>query len=366
MKRIITLLVVLAAICSILIIPVNVSANDVQPPTDLPLCPCPTSLHVADMVDIGNPATETSLHSIERWGPIEPATHGGTWGGFDATGENCRVAWRPPAGTPWARFQLSIPNCEIGCELELRVLQGQANDSFKVYINDELRYVYAAQQTGTENWLIHHINIVGMKGRLMVKIEATGPKWSGWDTYGQLAVDWAKLWTCCCMDYVNIGNPGSEAGHSLAGWGPIEPTTNGGGWGGIAPGTGRVVWAGDGSDQNYASLQLYAYSWDCPPAKSLLLRVLDGLGDDSYDVYVNNQLVASIAAPHPGKSSSEEWFTDVIDLTTVFPNGLKSSQKAIDHIKIKLVSTAQPWQYFNPYGQVAFDWIALCPGVPAD
>jgi len=43
---------------------------------------------LCDSVDIGKPASETG-HQLLGWGPIEPATNGGTWGGID----DCRATW---------------------------------------------------------------------------------------------------------------------------------------------------------------------------------------------------------------------------------------------------------------------------------
>ena len=40
-----------------------------------------------DRVDIGDPQSE-HCHFLRGWGPIEQATHGGTWGGFDQSGDN--------------------------------------------------------------------------------------------------------------------------------------------------------------------------------------------------------------------------------------------------------------------------------------
>jgi hypothetical protein len=88
--------------------------------------------------------------------------------------------------------------------MEIRVLDGLADDSFNVYVMNPagkwvLVYSYA-DQYATETWVTHTItNFPACKGQkvrgtISVKIELTGPHWSGFNTYGQLAVDEIKLY----------------------------------------------------------------------------------------------------------------------------------------------------------------------------
>ena len=192
MKKLITLLVTLVVLGSLVLIPTVASA------TTCPSCPCyiPT---LTDQVNIGDPVSEVG-HSLLGWGPIEPATHDGGWGGFGpigiGTGENCRAAWSPVEGgtpQPWASFKLQVPSHEKAAYIELRVLDGQADDSFKVCVNNKLKYTYVGN-LGSEDWVVHHIDVAGMTGSLTVKIQATAAAWTYWDPYGQLGVDWAKLY----------------------------------------------------------------------------------------------------------------------------------------------------------------------------
>jgi len=80
-------------------------------------------------------------------------------------------------------------------ELKLSVLDGQGNDSFKVYVNNNLVKTYIGQM-GTEDWVIHNIGIsdLNLRGNIAVTINSTGPAWSSCPTYGQLGVDWAELY----------------------------------------------------------------------------------------------------------------------------------------------------------------------------
>jgi len=71
-----------------------------------------------DGVDIGKPASEAG-HQVSvqvdhgslpgtNWGPIEPATNGGTWGGID----DCRVAWEYCGAESLARSATVVLTCE--------------------------------------------------------------------------------------------------------------------------------------------------------------------------------------------------------------------------------------------------------------
>ena len=194
MKKIIKLLVTLVVLGSLVLIPTVASATTSPPCTSY----IPT---LADQVNIGDVVSEVG-HSLLGWGPIEPATHNGGWGGFGpigvGTGENCRVTWSPVEGVspqPWASFKLQVPSRQKAAYIKLRVLDGQADDSFKVYVNNKLKYTYVGN-LGSEDWVIHEINVAGMTGCLTVKIVPTAAAWALWDPYGQLGVDWAELYYC--------------------------------------------------------------------------------------------------------------------------------------------------------------------------
>lgn len=351
MKKIFSIFFALVLAVSLMLLPGDVSAGN----------PCPDggTPALVDSIDIGNPLSEAG-HGIKGWGPIEPTTHGGNWGGIGSTPEDgtCRVTWEPAPiatdDTRIAKFYLKVPDCKIAEKLELRVLDGQADDSFEVYINKMLRYTYAWSTSTSENWGTHTIDLAGLKGKLKVEIKATGPSWGGFSTYGQLGVQWANLYACDGLDYVDIGNTMSEAKHNLVGWGPTEPVTHGGSWGGIAPGDCRVLWE-PGTGDIYRSASFKMDVKKICSAKTLRLRVLDGLANDSYMVFVKNELVYWFAAPHTGKTLTEEWFVDDIDLTTKFPSGLKGK------VNVVIVATGPAWSGHGTYGQVAFDWALLLP-----
>lgn len=82
------------------------------------------------------------------------------------------------------------------------------------------------------------------------------------------------------LDYIDIGDTGSEAGHKLKGWGPVEPATSGGNYGGIDD--ARVTW--EPGARNTRRHRLASFVLRVPRRSmvtQLKLRVLDGLADDS-------------------------------------------------------------------------------------
>ena len=132
--------------------------------------------------------------------------------------------------------------------LVVDALDGQAQwDDFEVYVDGILVYTYDAQGGNPEDWLTHTIDLTPYQliccGPHTVGIVCTATTaWPHHNTYGQMAIDYIALYCegqVLCDD-VDIGNPGSEAGHSLSSWGPIEPATSGGGYGGIND--CRVTW----------------------------------------------------------------------------------------------------------------------------
>lgn len=161
--------------------------------------------------------------------------------------------------------------------------------------------------------------------------------------------------------HVDIGNETSEAGHGLVGWGPIEPATSRGNWGGFGASDEdcRVIWDSSGDDPS-AKITLDRCQ-DRGAAKAIRMRHLDGLADDSFDVYVKDVhatwvLIGSWA----GSPGSENWVTDEF----VLPKGKTLQLARGKPVEIKLVATGDEWSGFSTYGQVAFDWIELIGNGP--
>ena len=154
--------------------------------------------------------------------------------------------------------------------LVIEALDGQAEwDDFEVKVDGTLVYTYDAQGGNPEDWLAHTIDLTPFQlqccGKHVIYIECTAESaWANHDTYGQLAIDYIGLY-CegqVLCDEVDIGDTTSEAGHSLCGWGPIEPATSGGAYGGIDD--CRVTWEpGSGSDDSKRGSSVVLECADC-------------------------------------------------------------------------------------------------------
>jgi len=145
--------------------------------------------------------------------------------------------------------------------------------------------------------------------------------------------------------YVDIGNPASEAGHAMTGWGPTEPDAHGGGWGGIGsespPGRCRTIWSPleAAPVETWASLELDFGPSSTNP-KCLTVRYLDGGSDDSFDISIDGQFYHSIYAP-PG---AETWRWVRMDATGI--TGIRT---------VTFTATGPAGTYYTPFGQVGID-----------
>jgi len=171
---------------------------------------------VLDRVDIGS-ETSDELAGMSGWGPVEPTEHGGNWGALSSGGypdyssadDLARVVWyHPDVGTddPYATVTLDRGDTRGAAKaIRVRHLDGIADDSFDIYVidnhdNEQLIGSWAGSP-GTENWQVHEFTIpndidIGRGVPIVVKLVATGPSWSGFDTYGQVAFDWIELVGC--------------------------------------------------------------------------------------------------------------------------------------------------------------------------
>jgi len=157
----------------------------------------------AYFLDIGNLESE-NLFNLFGWGSIEPQTHGGNWGGKDDG--TIRTVWYNDTANPsdipttspdenWASVNFSLQEQYIASKIIIRALDGITDDSFEVYTNDILVYSYQ-DEGSTETWKSHKIIIAqhGINNSLNLKIKSTGPKWNGFNTYGQLGISWIKIY----------------------------------------------------------------------------------------------------------------------------------------------------------------------------
>ncbi len=155
-------------------------------------------------VDIGSETAEQGA-DMSGWGPVEPATSGGNWGDFSETGEDCRVIWDASNDDPSATITLNR-GVRPGAATAIRMmhLDGLADDSFDVEVKDvHGRWILIgswAGSPGPEEWVVAEFALPNGKtlqldrGRAVeIRLKATGQKWDGFSTYGQVAFDWIEL-----------------------------------------------------------------------------------------------------------------------------------------------------------------------------
>jgi hypothetical protein len=143
----------------------------------------PTKAYLAELVDLGTPAGEAG-YTIIDWGPVQPTTSGGNWGNlatdFQSWDHLCRTVWSA-GNANWA----SITFDDKILAVEIRHLDGIADDSFKVEVDGSLWGSYA-DVGSTETWKI--TAFTGTPGNTLT-ITSTAQQWSGFGTYGQLGID---------------------------------------------------------------------------------------------------------------------------------------------------------------------------------
>ncbi|RKX27971.1 MAG: hypothetical protein DRP71_17855 [Verrucomicrobia bacterium] len=143
----------------------------------------------ADYVDIGNVPSETA-HNAQGWGPIEPATNPGSWGGIADWGGTCRVIWDSSDNDPLAEVDMAFTGLpEI---VSFKHLNGPADDSFDVWIENTNVYSYSDSGDPGEYWHVDGFSYTPLPGaepKLTVAFVATGQAWPSFGTYGQVAFE---------------------------------------------------------------------------------------------------------------------------------------------------------------------------------
>lgn len=182
---------------SLLLVPVMaVSAN---------ISSCPSNWKV----DVGDPGVVPPGEgqpgiAMAGWGPIEPATHGGNWGGIAP--DDCRVMWEgtdpPNESLRCATITFTCDGCAFPTYLEWRALDGQADDGYTIKIDGVLVHTYVWSGNTAETWytasqVLTGFNLPNSKVHV-VEFCATGPAWASFSTYGQGAIDWVILGTDPC------------------------------------------------------------------------------------------------------------------------------------------------------------------------
>lgn len=174
------------------------------------------------------------------------------------------------------------------------------------------------------------------------------------------------------LDFVNIGDPTSEAGHQITGWGPVEPKTNGGSWGDIAnekspdgnvDDTARVAWsASEDADDPISRSAFATFQIGEGQARRLRLRILDGFADDSFMVYVKGRggdwVPVYIFRSEPKRL--EVWRTHDVDLYQ-FRNYVPLTGYPL---VVRVQATGAAWSMKPILGQLAVNWIQVVGVAP--
>jgi hypothetical protein len=147
------------------------------------------------------------------------------------------------------------------------------------------------------------------------------------------------------IDYVDVGNPISEAGHNLTSWGPIwnmEDPGFFGNWGGGPPAgdkTWRLISTIDTGDSAFIYL-------DFGSGASMSAVHLEGIALDSFEI--KDVDTGNILFTYGGDTNTaEEWMTSEFE---VMLTGKR---------QIEFISTAGHWSGYNTYGQVAISSITV-------
>ena len=136
-------------------------------------------------VDIGTPASEAPYCPV-GWGPIEPTNSGGSYGGIATDAQSvdnlCRVIWDASDGNPSASLTFGVPIASV----TIRHLRGLADDSFDVTVSGQPWGSIVDAASSSEVWATTTLH--GVPGTTLT-LTATGAQWSGFGTYGQVAID---------------------------------------------------------------------------------------------------------------------------------------------------------------------------------
>jgi len=182
-------------------------------------------------------------------------------------------------------------------------------------------------------------------------------------------------------EVINIGDPVSEIGHNLQGWGPIEPDTHGGLWGKSPTGSNccpggtinhPVAW--DGSTRviststtgDSATIEVKLGWGNFYRSQRIEFMALKGIsGDDSFDVYLGGELVYSFADDGervddiycPENWVKHKFTVGSIGIPVRWEGRNLPGYENYAIVELEFVSTAPHWAYYDTYGQVAISEI---------
>jgi hypothetical protein len=149
------------------------------------------------------------------------------------------------------------------------------------------------------------------------------------------------------LDKIDVGNETAEQWAGMSSWGPLAtpppPALN-----------SRVIW--DISDNDTAATITFNRSISRGAATALNISHLDGIADDSFDVYVKDAHDDWVfVGNYTDFYSVDTWVTSEFPL----PNGKSLQLGRGGTVEVKLVATGPMWAQFKDNGQVQIDWIEL-------
>lgn len=164
--------------------------------------PTPTPGTVISSVNIGDTASEARYEMLGWSTTVWPGVGGG-WGGGDdgtirtvsavAAADMYKAAYAAELpSTDSATITMDFGAASATKMLNIRHLDGSADDSFNVYVDGVLAGSYA-DSTAVETWMTNGYNVSAYNGLHTVRVQLAGPHWASYATFGQLGISWIQI-----------------------------------------------------------------------------------------------------------------------------------------------------------------------------
>ncbi|HLB72774.1 MAG TPA: PEP-CTERM sorting domain-containing protein [Sedimentisphaerales bacterium] len=145
----------------------------------------PAEAALTFLADLGTEAGEAGYAPAD-WGPIEPTTHPGGWGGIAGDpasyDKRCRTVWGCIENTKAASIAFPTPIVSAA----IRHLDGGSDDSFIVEVDGSLWGSYSAIPGVGDFWIVNSFSGVPGTTLTITCTAAAGPYWN---PYGQVGID---------------------------------------------------------------------------------------------------------------------------------------------------------------------------------
>jgi hypothetical protein len=140
---------------------------------------------------------------------------------------------------------------------------------------------------------------------------------------------------------VDIGKMNNEVAN-LLGWSKPQPKTSGGTWGGV---TDKTYWRTVSCTNCREGDSAYAFVFAGENPQTIRIEHLDGLANDSFDVYVLDLFKwVKIGSYKDQFSGSEHIVTTDFNMTNIHTFGF---------VEVKITLTGKHWSDYKTYGQLA-------------